>query len=274
MPSAKRQRKREGRQYRQAQVQAAQRRAAQRRNFIRIGVVGSVVLVLLLLLQPFKSSKKTKVSTKTTTTFATTPTTAASSATTAAAAAFGSTACPPANASGPRTTTFSDSFQRCIDPAKHYTAAITFDNGPVTVQLAADQSPVTVNNFVALARDHFYDGVVCHRVIKGFVDQCGDPQGTGSGGPGYTIAEEPPKSGKYAVGQLAMAKTGAPHSTGSQFFIIVGDQGAALPPQYSFLGTITSGLDVAKKIEADGADADPNPPKVVHKMVSVTVTES
>jgi cyclophilin family peptidyl-prolyl cis-trans isomerase len=271
VPSAKRQRKREGRQYRQAQVQAARKRAVQRRNFIRMGIVGAVVLVLALSLGLFGSKKKsTKVSTRTTTTLNPTATTAAA----AAAAAFGSTACPPADASAPRGTTFKDSFQRCIDPAKHYTATITFDTGPVTVQLAADQSPVTVNNFVALARSHFYDGVVCHRVIKGFVDQCGDPQGTGSGGPGYTIGEEPPKSGKYAVGQLAMAKTGSPHSTGSQFFIIVGDQGAALPPQYSLLGTITAGLDVAKKIEADGADADPSPPKVVHKMVSVAIAES
>ena len=267
MPSAKRQRKREGRQYRQAQVKAAQKRRAQRRNAIRIAVAAALVLAVLASLGKFRSKKSTKVSTKTTTTLASTPTTAV-------AAAFGTTACPAADASGARVTTFKDSFQRCIDPAKHYTAAITFDNGPVTVQLAADQSPVTVNNFVALARDHFYDGVVCHRVIKGFVDQCGDPQGTGSGGPGYTIAEEPPKSGKYAVGQLAMAKTGAPHSTGSQFFIIVGDQGAALPPQYSYVGTVTAGLDVAKKIEADGADADPNPPKVVHKMVSVTLAAS
>jgi cyclophilin family peptidyl-prolyl cis-trans isomerase len=148
------------------------------------------------------------------------------------------------------------------------------DVGTIKIDLAADQSPITANNFIALSRFHFYDGLTCHRVIKGFVDQCGDPKGDGSGGPGYTIGEEPPKSGKFAVGQLAMAKTSAAHTTGSQFFIIVGPQGAALPPQYSYLGTITQGLDVAQKIEADGADQDQAPPKVVHKITKVTITES
>lgn len=204
----------------------------------------------------------------------TTSTTAGATTTTAAPATLGTTPCPPADGSAPPTKTFSDSFQKCFTDGKTYTATMETDAGTMKISLATDQSPVTANNFIALARYHFYDGLTCHRVIKGFVDQCGDPKGDGSGGPGYTIGEEPPKTGKYAVGQLAMAKTQEAHSTGSQFFIIVGPQGAALPPQYSYLGTITDGLDAAQKIEADGADADPNPPKVVHKIIKVTITES
>ena len=267
MANPKRERQKQGRQLRQEYLRQQQRRAA-RRRLIVAGVLVAAVVIGVSFLFSRGGKKKTNVSSKETTT------TAASTSTTAVPAAYGTTPCPPGDGSAPRTTTFKDSFVKCIDPAKKYTATVQTDAGTMTIALAADQSPVTVNNFVALARYHFYDGVVCHRVIKGFVDQCGDPKGDGTGGPGFTIGEEPPASGKYAIGQLAMAKTGAPHSTGSQFFIIVGDQGAGLPPQYSYLGTITAGLDAAKHIEADGADADPAPPKVVHKLVKVTVAES
>lgn len=181
--------------------------------------------------------------------------------------------CPDPEGEDERTIAFTEPFPNCLEEGKDYWAVIEFDNGEVEVDLAEGESPTTVNNFVALAGHRFYEDVVCHRVIRGFVVQCGDPTGTGRGGPGYTIAEEPPKSGKYEVGQLAMAKSEAPNSTGSQFFIITGEDGAALPPQYSLLGRVTAGLDVAKEIEADGADADPAPPDKMHKIVRVTVEE-
>ena len=255
---------------RQEYLRQQQKRSKQRRQ-----IIASVIVVALIVAVAFGfsggSKKKTNTSASATTVA---PTTTTSSTAPSAPPAFGKTACPAADGSSPATKTFADSFQKCFTDGKKYTATMETDVGTIKIDLAADQSPITANNFIALARSHFYDGLTCHRVIKGFVDQCGDPKGDGSGGPGYTIGEEPPKSGKYAVGQLAMAKTSAPHTTGSQFFIIVGDHGAALPPQYSYLGTITEGLDAAKKIEADGAAQDPSPPAVVHKITKVTITES
>ncbi|MFP5328206.1 MAG: peptidylprolyl isomerase, partial [Acidimicrobiia bacterium] len=107
--------------------------------------------------------------------------------------------------------------------------------------------------------------------IRNFMAQTGDPTGTGTGGPGYRFADEPVKR-KYERGTLAMANAG-PNTNGSQFFIITGERGAALPPQYSLLGTITSGMDVAREIEADGNDIDGAPPKKVHKILKVTIEE-
>lgn len=240
---------------RQEYLRAQQKKAARRRQAIALLIVIGLVLLITVAFPALSNKKKKTTAPKETT-------------------VFGTTNCPPADGSAARTTTFPDSFKKCIKPTKKYTANIETDVGTIVVALAAKDSPVTTNNFVALARYHFYDSLTCHRVLKNFMDQCGDPAGNGSGGPGYSIGEEPPKSGKYVVGDLAMAKTSQPHSTGSQIFLIVGDQGTALPPEYSLLGTMTSGLDVAKKIEADGADADPAPPTVTHKFLKVTITES
>ena len=149
-------------------------------------------------------------------------------------------------------------------------AKVETDAGAFTIELDPGKAPVTVNNFVSLARFHYYDGIVFHRVIPGFVIQGGDPQGTGTGGPGYQFADELPRQGEYRVGSLAMANSGR-DTNGSQFFVITGDQGVALPPNYALFGQVTSGLDVVKKIEADG---DPSgTPRVVHKMTKVTITE-
>ena len=142
----------------------------------------------------------------------------------------------------------------CIDPNHRYTATIETSHGTMVAQLDALGAPKTVNNFVFLARYHFFDGLTFHRVIPGFVVQGGDPQGTGAGGPGYTFADELPAAGAYKIGSLAMANSG-PHTNGSQFFIIVGSQGTQLPPQYSLFGMVTSGIDVAHKIEADGTQS-------------------
>jgi cyclophilin family peptidyl-prolyl cis-trans isomerase len=106
------------------------------------------------------------------------------------------------------------------------------------------------------------------------VVQGGDGEkGNGMGGPGYTIPDELPPAGPYPEGALAMANTGEPDTGGSQFFVITGPEGTQLPPQYSLFGKVSQGFDVVKKIEADGSP-DPDPPKVVHKMLKVTITES
>src|ERR1700721_2165296 len=145
--------------------------------------------------------------------------------------------CPPADGSAPRTQTFSGPPPMCIDPANRYPAVMETSKGTLTRGLDAYGAPKTVNNFVFLARYHYYDDVVFHRIIPGFVIQGGDPTGTGTGGPGYRFADELPAPGRYQVGSLAMANAG-PNTNGSQFFIISGSDGVRLPPQYALFGAV------------------------------------
>jgi cyclophilin family peptidyl-prolyl cis-trans isomerase len=132
-------------------------------------------------------------------------------------------------------------------------------------------APKTVNNFVFLARYHYFEGIFFHRVIPGFVLQGGDPTGTGTGGPGYRFADELPRPGRYEVGSLAMANAG-PDTNGSQFFVISGPNGVRLPPQYSLFGKVVSGLDVVAVIDAIGTASGKPSERVL--IESVTVTES
>ncbi|MDX1657767.1 MAG: peptidylprolyl isomerase [Nitriliruptorales bacterium] len=142
-----------------------------------------------------------------------------------------------------------------IDPSSDYSATIKTNKGDIAVDLFAEDSPKTVNNFVTLARDGFYDGVIFHRVIEGFMIQGGDPTGTGTGGPGYRFEDELDKAQDhgYPRGTLAMANAG-PNTNGSQFFIVHND--APLPPNYSVFGQATDGLDVVDEIAT--TDTDPN----------------
>ena len=133
-----------------------------------------------------------------------------------------------------------------IDVNKKYFATIKMDIGDIKLELFPNDAPVTVNNFVFLARNHFYDGVTFHRVIPGFVAQAGDPTGTGSGGPGYTIKDEV-NARKFLDGTIGMAKTSAPNSAGSQWFICYAPQ-PNLDGQYTAFGQIVSGRDVLDKI--------------------------
>ena len=252
MATAKRQRKRAFRQARQAQAQAARRRARfLRRGGLVLAAVAAVVVVIYFVNRG--SSKSTAVSTSKTT------------------AAASHTQCPNPNGSSPRMTSFSAPPPMCISTGKTYSATVNTDVGTFTVALDAKSAPKTVNNFVFLAREHFYDGLTFHRVIPGFVVQGGDPQGNGSGGPGYKFADELPKAGAYKVGSLAMANSG-PNTNGSQFFVITGTQGTQLPPNYSLFCTVSSGMDVVKQIEAGGSQS--GTPTTVHKMTKVTITES
>jgi cyclophilin family peptidyl-prolyl cis-trans isomerase len=134
---------------------------------------------------------------------------------------------------------------------------------------------VTVNNFVFLADKGYYHCVIFHRVIPKFMDQTGDPTGTGDGGPGYTIADEYPAKAsnaadQYPLGSVAMANTGAVHTGGSQFFIVAGSEGESLPNTYSLFGHVTSGMSVVDKINAEGSSAGV-PPDVTQRMLSVTI---
>jgi cyclophilin family peptidyl-prolyl cis-trans isomerase len=124
---------------------------------------------------------------------------------------------------------------------------------------------------VFLSRYHFYDGVIFHRIIPGFVLQGGDPTGTGTGGPGYKYADELPAAGRYRIGSLAMANAG-PNTNGSQFFIISGPDGAGLPPLYSLFGAVVSGGEVVQAINDLGTRS--GSPKETVTIQSVTIVES
>ena len=181
------------------------------------------------------------------------------------------TECPAADGSSPKTQKFSAPPPMCIDPSKSYTAEIVTNKGTMTVALDASTAPQTVNNFVFLARYHYYDGVIFHRIIPGFMIQGGDPQGTGTGGPGYRFADELPKPGRYEIGSLAMANAG-PNTNGSQFFIVCGMSGVRLPPQYSLFGKVIDGLETILELEKVGTAGGPTKERVF--MESVTITES
>jgi cyclophilin family peptidyl-prolyl cis-trans isomerase len=158
-----------------------------------------------------------------------------------------------------------------IDPAKSYTAEMVTSHGTMKIAFDPIAAPNTVNNFVFLARQGYFDGIVFHRIIPGFVLQGGDPTGKGTGGPGYRFADELPPPGRYELGSLAMANAG-PNTNGSQFFVISGPDGMRLPPQYSLFGKVVSGLDVVSKIDAVGSRSGQPKERVV--IESVTITEA
>lgn len=134
-----------------------------------------------------------------------------------------------------------------IDPKKSYQAIIHTSMGDITINLFAADAPKTVNNFVFLAKNDFYNGLKFHRVIKNFMIQTGDPNGDGTGGPGYKFADELPPKHPYAPGIVAMANAG-PNTNGSQFFICSGPDADTLPTQYTVFGQVVKGMDVVEKI--------------------------
>jgi len=154
-----------------------------------------------------------------------------------------------------------------IDPAKSYTATMHTDKGEVVIDLFAADAPMTVNNFVFLAKEGFYDGVGFHRVISGFMAQGGDPTGTGTGGPGYRFKDEINKN-KHEAGSLSMANAG-PYTNGSQFFICFGPQ-PHLDPRHTVFGKVREGMDVVNSIPARDPN-DRNSPMV--KITSIDIEE-
>jgi cyclophilin family peptidyl-prolyl cis-trans isomerase len=170
-----------------------------------------------------------------------------------------------------RTTRFDGPPPMIIDPAKSYTAVMDTSMGSLTIELDAVDAPLTVNNFVFLATNRYYEGIIFHRIIQGFVCQGGDPEGSGRGGPGYKFADEKVTK-PYELGSLAMANAG-PDTNGSQFFLISGPSGINLPPQYNHFGKITEGLDVLDRMEkvATGPGDRPREDVVINQ---VTVTEN
>jgi cyclophilin family peptidyl-prolyl cis-trans isomerase len=149
-------------------------------------------------------------------------------------------------------------------------ATLTTDKGDIAVDLFTEGAPKAANNFLDLARKGFYDGVIFHRIVPGFVIQGGDPTGTGRGGPGYQFPDEPFK-GDYHRGTLAMANAG-PNTNGSQFFICLADLSGSLPKKYTIFGQVTKGMDVVDAIAAGRTGAQDRPVEPV-KIQKVTVTE-
>ena len=148
-----------------------------------------------------------------------------------------------------------------IDPKKHYTATMETNKGAIELELFAEHAPITVNNFVFLSREGYYNDVAFHRVIPNFVIKGGDPTGTGGGGPGYTFKDEfAGNPHKHGTGYLSMANRG-PGTNGSQFFITHSPQ-PHLDGMHTVFGKVTSGMDIVNSIRQGD------------KMTSVTITES
>ena len=134
-----------------------------------------------------------------------------------------------------------------IDTDKIFQVTIETDRGPIVMELDPGLAPTTVNHFVSLARDGYYDGLIFHRVVPEFVIQGGDPEGSGRGGPGYRFADEPVK-GEYTLGAVAMANAG-PDTNGSQFFICIDDCRQKLQKAYNLFGYVIDGIDVAQSVQ-------------------------
>ena len=158
-----------------------------------------------------------------------------------------------------------------IDLNRHYTATISTDRGDIVVELFADRAPNTVNNFVFLAREGYYDGVTFHRVIRGFMAQGGDPTGSGSGGPGYRFADEFHREPRHdAPGVLSMANAG-PDTSGSQFFI-THVATPHLDDRHSVFGRVAHGMDVVLSIPERDPRSDRKPGLRMNR-VSIAETE-
>lgn len=160
-----------------------------------------------------------------------------------------------------------------IDESKIYTAVIKTSEGEITIELNAAKTPITVNNFVTLAKKGFYNNTIFHRVIAGFMIQGGDPKGDGTGGPGYKFNDEP-FEGEYTRGTIAMANSG-PNTNGSQFFIMHADY--ALPKNYVIFGKVVKGIEVVDKIATAPLESSPmgeiSKPIAPVKIDSVLVVE-
>jgi cyclophilin family peptidyl-prolyl cis-trans isomerase len=291
MPTEKRARKRAAREAKQAAAQRAQRRRSTVRRAIALVVIVAVAGGIYALVST-GNGKKTPVAAKdkgttttaragTTTTAAPTTTTTLAPAQVAADAASVAAGCPSSTATPLNKPKYSQPAMT-IDTTKTYTATVKTDVGTFVITLDPKTAPIAVNSFVYLAQKDFFNCVIFHRVIPGFVVQGGDPTGTGDGGPGYMFTEQgPAKSAnpadQYPLGSVAMANSSSgttdPSTNGSQFFIVTGTQGEALPPDYVLFGQVTSGMSVVDQISADGSSSGV-PPTITHRMLTVTIAES
>jgi peptidyl-prolyl cis-trans isomerase B (cyclophilin B) len=160
--------------------------------------------------------------------------------------------------------------KQTVKRGEKLTAVVETSCGTFDIALDTSRAPKTVNSFVYLTEEGFYNGLTFHRIAPGFVIQGGDPQGTGVGGPGYSVTEKPPANLSYTKGTVAMAKssTDPPGRSGSQFFVVTAAD-AGLPPEYALLGKVDEGYDVVEKIDAQGTKAEK--PKQTVLMETITI---
>ncbi len=276
MPSEKRARQRAAREARlAAEAQQHKRRLRIRNGVIVVVVLGAIVGIAFAVSGGNKTVGSQSKTSSTTTTVAKS---ADAKLQTQADEAAVKAGCPTSTKTTVNDQKYSAAPPMTIDTSKTYTATVKTTTGTFDIALDPTTAPQTVNNFVFLADKGFYHCVIFHRVIPDFMDQTGDPTGTGEGGPGYTIADEyPPKSSnpsdQYPVGSVAMANTGQPHTGGSQFFIVTGPEGESLPNTYTLFGTVTSGMNVVDTINQQGSQQGV-PPDVTQRILSITINES
>ncbi|MFZ0664803.1 MAG: peptidylprolyl isomerase [Acidimicrobiales bacterium] len=287
----KRARQKAARAARLAELQKTRKRQANIRRATIIVFLAAIAVGIFALVGGFSNSKATAPTTTvkpaTSSTTSTTSTTSSSSTSTtvsAKQATANSVAATAGCPSNPYTKLTKGSWSKppamTIDTSKTYLATVKTDVGTFVITLNAKESPIAVNSFVFLAQHDFYNCVIFHRVIPGFVVQGGDPTGTGSGGPGYSYTEEgpPTASPQYPLGAVAMANSNSPSThdpttNGSQFFIVTGSSGESLPNDYVLFGQVTSGMSVVNQINNDGSSSGV-PPTVTHRMLSVTISDS
>ncbi len=275
MPSDKRARQRAARESRLAEEAKAKKRRKQIRNGIIVAVIAGVIILIVFLTSNNSSNNKSASSTTTTTTTKT-GSSANAKAQEAANKVAVAAGCPSSTSARVNTQKYSAAPPLTIDTSRTYSATIVTTTGTFTIGLDAKAAPNTVNSFVFLAGKGYFHCNIFLRVIPGFVDQTGDPTGTGSGGPGYEIKDENiPKA--YATGDVAMANSG-PNTNGSQFFIVAPGGASTLDADlssggYSLFGQVTSGSDVVNTINAQGSTAGV-PPDVTQRIISVTIHES
>lgn len=269
MGTDKRIRKKENRRQRLDDLAKQQQRRRTRKNIIRLAVVLTAIVGVAFIIWVSGEDDST-------TTGDTTVTTSAAQVA-QGETVVGETPCPPADGASERASSFENAPQNCLVDGTTYSAIVTTNKGEFTIVLDQTKAPIAVNSFVTLARYQYFDNTQCHRAIAGFVVQCGDPTATGSGGPGYSFADELPQAGEYAIGSIAMANSG-PNTNGSQFFIITGQQGAELPPNYTLFGQVTEGLDLTVPALDAASNPDPAangvPPIETLTIVSVKIIES
>jgi len=269
MGTDKRNRKKENRRQRLDDLAKQQQRKRTRKLATRAAIFIAVVVGVALIISVSGDSDSTSTNDTTVDSTATAPVEGRT--------ITGDTPCPAVDGSEARASTFEKAPSNCLEAGKTYTAVVTTNKGEFTIVLDQAKAPLTTNNFVTLARYKYFDNTQCHRAILDFVVQCGDPTATGSGGPGYSFADELPQAGEYKLGSIAMANSG-PNTNGSQFFIITGDQGVTLPPSYTLFGQVTNGLD--NTVPALNAASNPDPaangvPTLeTITIVSVVITES
>lgn len=246
MGTDKRNRKKENRRQKLDDLAKQQQRKRTRKLATRAAIFIAVIVGIALIISVSGGSDSSSTS----------DTTVATTAPVEGRAITGDTPCPATDGSEARAATFEKAPSNCLEDGKTYTAVVTTNKGEFTIELDQNKAPLAANNFITLARYKYFDNTQCHRAIPDFVVQCGDPTATGSGGPGYSFADELPQAGEYKLGSIAMANSG-PNTNGSQFFIITGDQGITLPPSYTLFGQVTNGLDTT--VPALNAASNPDP---------------